>query len=584
MIARIADYTVSPLALGTRANYRCVKEGRTSLCLHEGWGGLPEPFVASVMDGGTLARACEETGISLTQHTRFEQMAILAAARALQETGIRADSPRLLFVVATTKGNVELLDGRCAAAYPSGRWKVTEAARQVTRWFHNPNDPLVVCNACISGLSAQLEAVRALRSGRYDQVAVVGADVLSPFIVSGFQSLKALSDSRCRPFDEDRTGLNLGEAAACIVYARLEDAGREEERWCLKAGAVRNDAWHLSGPSKTAEGAYRALRQVAGRCGRNELAFVSLHGTATMFNDEMEAVALDRAGMGNVPAFGLKGYIGHTMGAAGVVETLISMEALEDGTVPATKGFESLGVSRKVSVSAQSRPAHGTAFLKMMSGFGGGNAALLFGKETCGGQAAIETACPATVTVTHTVRLTPHEAVVDGQKVPVELQGRLLPDALYYTHIKDYPKFHKMDPLSKLGFVASELLLEAEAREEGVTRFAECEDRAVVLVGRTASVCADQAYQQTISHAGDYYPSPSAFIYTLPNIVTGEIAIRNRWHGETVYLAQPSSEGVETLLRQALRFPGTRSVLGGWINVDDAEHFEAEMCILIANH
>lgn len=586
MIGKLADYIVSPLGMGTRVNYEAVKTGQTRLRRYEGLWGLPEPFVASLLDDNLLATACRAEDIDLNVYTRFERLAILAAARALQHTGIRPESREVLFILASTKGNVGLLDGRQEPFEPSGHLLLTEAARQVAGWFRNPNEPLVVCNACISGMDAQLEAIRALESGRYRQAVVIGVDVLSPFIVSGFQSLKALSAEPCRPFDEDRTGLNLGEAAACVVYGLLDEKAEATfHGWSVVDAAVRNDAYHVSSPSKTAEGACRALRSVLAEKDLSGLAFVNVHGTATLFNDEMEAVALDRMGLSDLPANGLKGYFGHTLGAAGVLETLISMEALDDGIVLATRGFEYPGVSRRINISAEHRPVAGSAFLKLMAGFGGCNAALLFCK---GG--TIPTAYSSrpweavSERVSHTVHLTECEAVVDGRFLPVEGQGQALLKFLYQTYVDDYPKFYKMDPLCKLGFLASELLLQAEEKE-GQPRFIPCEDRAVVMVGRSASICADRAYQQTIQSADDFYPSPSAFIYTLPNIVTGEIAMRNHYHGETTCLLQETPGNVHSLLSRALRASGIQSVLGGWLDVADPDRFEATIYIINrANH
>lgn len=576
MIIKLSDYIVSPLALGTHANYERVKAGDTRLRAYVGKWGLSEPFVASMMDDAVLAEACVETGID-GEYTKFERMAILAAARALQETGIRFDDSRVLFILSTTKGNVGLLDGSEGKEYPMSRVLLPETAGRIAGWFRNPNEPLVVCNACISGLSAQAAATRALESGKYRYAVVIGADVLSPFIVSGFQSLKALSDDLCRPFDEDRTGLNLGEAAACIVYG-CADNEDSEDRWHIVSCANRNDAFHTSSPSKTAEGAFRSLKSTLDGQDVSDLAFVNVHGTATLFNDEMEAIALSRAGLDSLPTNGLKGYFGHTMGAAGILETLISMEALDDRTVLGTKGFEHLGVSRKISLSAVHRQASGKAFLKMMVGFGGCNAVMMFRK----GKAVSEKECPSSsygIRVTHTVHLTEREVVVDGEAIKTEGTGMDMLKGLYHTYVGDYPKFYKMDPLCKLGFMASELLLEAEAKDGSAERFSVREERAVVFVGRSASICADKTYLQTIAPDA-YYPSPSAFIYTLPNILTGEIAIRNHYHGETVYLAQDYSGQTCQLMAQAFSDPAIESVIGGWVEMENTEKFEATLYII----
>ncbi|MCD8317595.1 MAG: 3-oxoacyl-ACP synthase, partial [Paraprevotella sp.] len=180
---------------------------------------------------------------------------------------------------------------------------------------------------------------------------------------------------------------------------------------------------------------------------------------------------------------------------------------------------------------------------------------------------------------THTVYLTEEYATVDGKKIAITSLGLPMLKALYHEYVGDYPKFYKMDPLCQLGFIASELLLNAEAEAGGRERFVPCEDRAVVLVGRSASVCADNIYQRSICDRSDFYPSPSAFIYTLPNIVTGEIAIRNHYYGETSYYVQDSPETVRQLMVQAICSRGTQSVLGGWIDMKDTTHFEATLYI-----
>lgn len=196
----------------------------------------------------------------------------------------------------------------------------------------------------------------------------------SRFIVTGFQSLKALSLNPCKPFDADREGLNVGEAAAAMVLSVSKSA------WEIVDGAVRNDANHISGPSRTGEGSYNALRYVLEGVSADELAFVNVHGTATRYNDQMEAIALNRAGLQDVPVNALKGIFGHTMGAAGILESIVSMKACDAGLVLPTQGFSQMGVEPAVNVSAQERKTDKKAFVKLLSGFGGVNGALLFRK------------------------------------------------------------------------------------------------------------------------------------------------------------------------------------------------------------
>lgn len=377
MIEKIADNILSPLGMTTEENYLAVKEGRSSLALYEDKWGIPEPFTASLLSDDQWESLALEG-----EYTRFERLLIHSIARALRQTDIDAASPRVLFVISTTKGNVELLD----ADAPSFRQRdahkailLGDAALNVARYFHNENTPVVVSNACISGVCAQIAAMRALESGRYDVAIVAGADVQSRFIVSGFQSFKALSPEECRPFDLERCGLNLGEAAATIIYNKVA-TDKKSDSWQAVRGAIRNDAYHISGVSRTGEGSYRALRHVLNDFPIADLALVNVHGTATLYNDEMESVALKRAGLASTPINSLKGYYGHTMGAAGILESALTMRALDDHNVLATRGFSELGVSAKVNISNESRPTSKRAFIKLISGFGGCNAALLFQK------------------------------------------------------------------------------------------------------------------------------------------------------------------------------------------------------------
>lgn len=377
---RRADYIVSPLGLGSDVNYAAVKAGRSALALHED-PTLAEPFVASL-----LAREAVEAAFAglpagkvpaAGGYTFFEKMLIVAAAGALRAADTDGASPDVLFIVSTTKGNVELL-----SAAPDSVVLLGGSARRVSAFFGNPNEPVVVSNACISGLCAQIEAMRHLQNGRYRQVVVVGGECQPPFIVAGFQSFKALSMRPCRPFDRDREGLNIGEAAAAIVYTAVSAVDVLSDDWVLACGAVRNDANHISGPSRTGEGCYRALWAAGATSAevQSGLAFINVHGTATLYNDEMEAIALQRAGLTDVPVCGLKGYYGHTMGAAGILETILSMRAVDDHTVLGTRGYATHGVSVPLDISAGHRSTDKRAFVKMLSGFGGNNAVCLFQK------------------------------------------------------------------------------------------------------------------------------------------------------------------------------------------------------------
>ena len=353
----MGESILSPLGATPAENFAAVCRGESALQRYEGMFGVHEPFVASLMDRDRW---------TVPGRTFFDSIVVEAARRAVEAAGIDPASPRTAFILSTIKGNIEFIDTQDVT--------LAASARRLADAFGNPNPAVVVSNACISGLAALLQGRRMLLSGSYDHVVVVGAEVQSRFIVTGFQSLKALSEAPCKPFDAARDGLNLGEAAAAVVL------GFGEEGWELVDGAVRNDANHISGPSRTGEGSFKALRYVLRQARPEELAFVNVHGTSTLYNDEMEAIAIDRAGLLNVPVNALKGTFGHTMGAAGILESILSMHAVDAGLVLPTRGFSERGVSRPVRVSAAAGQTDKRAFVKLLSGFGGVNGALLFRK------------------------------------------------------------------------------------------------------------------------------------------------------------------------------------------------------------
>ena len=533
MVVKLADNIYSPIGATTWENYRAVMAGHCALRQY------------SLPDGSlyTASLFPEDQRHDDDVYTFFEQLCIASASDAIARAGIDPSSPRCRFFLSTTKGNVHLLSGEWRAE--SGeRALLGTSAKIICKRFGNPNPAVVVSNACISGLCAQIAAMRSIEAGLCDTAVVIGCDVQSEFIISGFQCLHALSPDQCRPFDRDRCGLNLGEAAATIVYTRSQLSTLHSPlQWVAKAGAMCNDANHISGPSRTGEGSYRCLQALD--IDPDKIAFVSVHGTSTLYNDEMESIALDRAGMADVPMFSLKGIYGHTMGAAGVLETILSMQAVENGVVFGTRGFENLGVSRQVSVSADSRTTDKQSFVKLLSGFGGCNAAMLFEHVDSRECVLGSTAQQMLPTANHqlpTIKLTSTaDEVVE----------------LYRKEVGDYPKFFKMDPLSRLGFVATEMLLKESPKT----------DYGVLLFNRSSSLADDLAFQSTIQSHTDWFPSPALFVYTLPNIVTGEIAIRNHFQTETNFMVLDTPHAdimAEQIAIAAQRGPQ----IAGWCEVD----------------
>ncbi|MDR1937168.1 MAG: beta-ketoacyl synthase [Tannerellaceae bacterium] len=377
MIVQAGDNIISSLGFTAEDNYRAVKSGRSGIRLYDSYRGIPEPFFASFIDREELDDRFAAIG-RCEDYTPMERAAILSACYAAEQARIDLSDPGILFVFSSTKGNVHLLD-EGGNMFSQAHLYLWHTAGLVAGYFHNSNTPVVISNACISGACAQIAAMRELESGCYGHAVVIGIDMLSKFIISGFQSLKALAPGICRPFDAGRSGLNLGEAASTIIYKK---AGKDDSyAISLEKGAIRNDANHISGPSRTGEGCFLAMQATLREMEPDDLAFINAHGTATVYNDRMESVAITRAGLNRVPVNSLKGYFGHTLGAAGILESIISARALIEQTVLPTHGFRQIDPDYPLNVTERLARTDRPYCLKMLSGFGGCNAALLFKKN-----------------------------------------------------------------------------------------------------------------------------------------------------------------------------------------------------------
>jgi len=548
MIRVLTRHIVTPLGGNLAANWEALLAGQSALRRYEGNASLPEPYVASKFDDRT----------PLPGHTLFETWVVRALRDALAQTAVDTASPRTLFILSSTKGNISLLEtdpATEAALLPV-------AAANIARSVGFTSEPLVVSNACISGVAAQVIAMRLLQAGSCDTAVIAGADVQDRFIISGFQSFKALAPEPCRPFDAARQGLNAGEAVAVMVLQNVPDNEVAETDWVLLRGAVRNDANHISGPSRTGEGSYQALQSILEDVNTEALAFVNAHGTATPYNDEMEAKAITRAGLQNVPVNGYKGYYGHTMGAAGLLETILSQQAVDCHTVVGTRGFETAGVSLPLRLSAAHHPTGRQAFVKLLSGFGGCNAAVLWARK-----GAIPELLPR--------GMEPKPGLPRLREIATFSLSDTSLTELYRNCVGDYPKFYKMDPLCRLGFIASELLLRKAARSGQEPA------PAVILFSRAGSLCDDLRYQATIK-PDSFFPSPAIFVYTLPNIVTGEICIRNGWNTESSMFLLPRKDWNRMLsvVRAAMMDAHASRVLCGWVDAPDEDRFEADLRLL----
>jgi 3-oxoacyl-[acyl-carrier-protein] synthase-1 len=289
----------------------------------------------------------------------------------------KADTPakKTGFILSSTKGNISLIENLPDSFFPENRLSLNTSASIVARELGIDSEPLVVSHACISGLLAIITGMRLIQSGLYDHLIITGADLITSFIYSGFRSFQAISPNPCKPFDSARDGISLGEAAATVVLTATKTAGAT----ILSGGSVSNDANHISGPSRTGEELWLAIRRSLEQSGTNakEIDFISAHGTATRYNDEMEAKAIHLASMETVPTNSLKGYYGHTLGAAGILESIVSIHSMKENIILPTLGFSTPGTEKPVNIVKELMNKKQHKCLKTASGFGGCNAAIV---------------------------------------------------------------------------------------------------------------------------------------------------------------------------------------------------------------
>ena len=366
-----ADNIISPISLTTADNFAQLKKGISGIKQHSDKSIVDEPFYAALFD--------QDQFVTNKQQTKYEQLLMASITDALANCDIDPADKKTGLIISTTKGNISLLETEENNEALQKRIALPTSAKFVAKHFGLANEPITVSNACISGIMAVLTGLRLIRSGQYENVVVAGADVITKFVLSGFQSFQAISAEPCKPFDADRTGITLGEGAATII---LSSNAKYAHNVKVLSGAVSNDANHISAPSRTGEELAFAITKTLKQVGlnANDIDFISVHGTATSYNDEMEAKAINLAGLQHIPANSLKGFYGHTLGAAGLIESIISIQSLKENVVLPTIGFANMGVSAPINICKDLLPGNYKIFLNTASGFGGCNAAVLFSK------------------------------------------------------------------------------------------------------------------------------------------------------------------------------------------------------------
>jgi 3-oxoacyl-[acyl-carrier-protein] synthase-1 len=381
----VADSIISALDTGSQKNMEALYKGKSGLQTINDPRYYPEAFMGAAIDDKKLNRCFSNLEFenqlgSDFEFTRFEKMSIMALGGIYRQVEFPVDS-RTLLILSTTKGNIDLLKPEKLKKWGKERSMLYKAAQIIADFWGMENKPSVISNACISGVEAIHLGSQLIKQGQYENVLVVGADMLTEFVVSGFMSFQSLSPTQCKPFDEDRVGLNLGEAAAGMWLTSNEKYLKPNIPVIqVVGGGSSNDANHISGPSRTGDGQYFAISSAMNEAGieAKDIDYISAHGTATPYNDEMESKALNMAGLQDKPVNSMKAYFGHTLGAAGVVESVVTCKNLRDQKILKSLGYQKHGVPMPLNIITETKDWPMKYALKTASGFGGCNAAVIF--------------------------------------------------------------------------------------------------------------------------------------------------------------------------------------------------------------
>ena len=364
---------ITPIGFDVASNVRNILAGNAAIKKHSNKSMLDFPFFSAIVDENELNHTFSKINL-VENYTKLEKMMILALLPIVEKSKSEI-TEKTAFILSTTKGNITALEHSEADIENA---QLANLAKKVAHFFGFKTEPIVVSNACVSGILAVSVAKRLIQANVYEDAFIVAGDLVSEFVLSGFNSFQAMSNAPCQPYSKNRTGVNLGEATAAVL---VTSNAKNAKVKILGDGSI-NDANHISGPSRTGEGLVRSIESALKEADidKNKIGYISAHGTATPFNDEMEAIALNRLGLQKIPMNSLKGYYGHTLGASGLLETVIGIESVLQNMLFASAGYDESGVSENINVIEKNTDAEIRYFLKTASGFGGCNTAVIFEK------------------------------------------------------------------------------------------------------------------------------------------------------------------------------------------------------------
>ena len=386
-VAIIAAGIVSPLGFGLTETLQSLQQGRD--CVTPVTAFSVEKTrckTAAQIDDGRLLSSANRRRRERRLH-RASYMVMTALAELLEHA---PDFVPEIAVVGTTSGGMSFGEnfyrtlgngGTCSAAlianYPPQK-QIVDAMEK----FGINAPAQVIANACASGTNAIGHAFNAIRTGRYQRILAGGYDALSELVFVGFDSLQAATPEKCRPFDSNRSGMVLGEGAALFALEEFESArrGGAEILGEIIGYGISTDNHHLTQPNPDGSGPRRAMEQALAQAELKpkQIGYINAHGTGTVLNDTAEGKAIMEL-FGEVPVSSTKSMMGHSLGAAGAIEAVVSLLALQHQFLPANINFREAELSLNI-VANQPRDAQFDCAVSNSFGFGGTNATIVLRK------------------------------------------------------------------------------------------------------------------------------------------------------------------------------------------------------------
>src|SRR5699024_3295350 len=340
-----AGECVTPLGWTLEENITNLEKGKSGISLIKDKNFAENPFYGAIINKEKLAKNFENLAYQ-NQFSTLEKM-ILLACEKLKNKYQSLFKEKCGLIISSTKGNINALKNRDIPQY-----LLSNLADKISKSIGINSQPIVLSNACVSGIMAVSTAKRLIQTGKYDHFLIVGADLFSKFVFSGFQSFQAISKNPCKPYDKSREGITLGEAASAAFITKDKEKIKSDFCFEIIGDSSINDANHISGPSRTGEGLFQSIENAKkeAKIKAENIDFISANETATLYNDEMEAQAFTRAKLEEKPVFSLKGRFGHTLGAAGLLETIISLKFAEKNKIPPSFNYENHGLTLPLNI------------------------------------------------------------------------------------------------------------------------------------------------------------------------------------------------------------------------------------------